>query len=44
MLHYLDDLDSKMEAMRASIAAAPDQEWTARSPALERSLLNLDCF
>jgi len=30
MLHYLDDLDSKMEAMRASIAAAPMQEMTAR--------------
>ncbi len=44
MLHYLDDLDSKMEAMRATIAASPDQEWTARSPALERSLLNLDYF
>jgi len=44
LLHYLDDLDSKMEAMRAIIAATPDQEWSARSPALDRSLLNLDVF
>lgn len=44
LLHYLDDLDSKMEAMRACFAAAPGQEWTARSPALDRSLLNLDVF
>jgi 3'-5' exoribonuclease len=48
LLHYLDDLDSKMEAMRATLAAtqstAPDQEWTARCPALDRSLLNLDRF
>jgi len=44
LLHYLDDLDSKMEAMRASLAAAPEQEWTARCPALDRSLLNLDRF
>jgi 3'-5' exoribonuclease len=48
LLHYLDDLDSKMEAMRATIAAAqsatPDAEWTARCPALDRPLLNLDRF
>jgi 3'-5' exoribonuclease len=44
LLHYLDDLDSKMEAMRAALAAAGGQEWTARSPALDRSLLNLDRF
>jgi 3'-5' exoribonuclease len=48
LLHYLDDLDSKMEAMRATLAATqsttPDQEWTARCPALDRPLLNLDRF
>jgi 3'-5' exoribonuclease len=45
LLHYLDDLDSKMEAMRATLAGTmPDQEWTARCPALDRSLLNLDRF
>jgi len=48
LLHYLDDLDSKMEAMRATLASAnaatPEQEWTARCPSLDRALLNLDVF
>jgi len=43
LLHYLDDLDSKMEAMRAGIAAC-DQEWTPRNPALDRPVLNVDLF
>jgi len=37
VLHYLDDLDSKIEAMRSSLAAAePDAEWTGWNRALER--------
>jgi len=41
VVHYLDDLDSKLEAMRAQYAADKDRagEWTARSPALKRELL-----
>jgi len=30
--------------MRAILASTPDQEWSARSPALDRSILNLDVF
>lgn len=44
LLHYLDDLDSKMEGMRATIAATPELEWSARCPSLDRSLLNLDRY
>jgi len=40
MLHYLDDLDSKMEAMRAHFEREPDAEWTSYNPSLERPLLN----
>jgi 3'-5' exoribonuclease len=40
MLHYLDDLDSKMEAMRAHFQREPDAEWTGYNPSLERPLLN----
>jgi 3'-5' exoribonuclease len=40
MLHYLDDLDSKMEAMRAHFQREPDAEWTGYNPSLERALLN----
>jgi len=39
VLHYLDDLDSKLEAVEASLAAAePESEWTAWNRALERQL------
>ena len=42
MLHYLDDLDSKMESMRAHFEREADVEspWTSYNPALGRPLLN----
>jgi len=46
MLHYLDDLDSKMEAMRAQFEhdAGLDSPWTAYNSALARPLLNTQKF
>ncbi len=40
VVHYLDDLDSKLESMRAQYAADKDRagDWTARNPALKREL------
>jgi len=45
-LHYLDDLDSKLESMRASAAAdaRPNELWTSFNPSLERSLLKKEKF
>lgn len=44
-LHYLDDLDSKMGAARAVMAASGGEGvWTAYSPALGRRLLRVDLF
>src|SRR5262249_52702951 len=42
MLHYLDDLDSKMEAMRAHFERGVDGDggWTGYNPSLGRPLLN----
>jgi len=42
MLHYLDDLDSKMEAMRAQFEreAITEGPWTSYNPSLGRPLLN----
>jgi len=42
MLHYLDDLDSKMESMRAMLEREGDQEsmWTSYNSNLGRPLLN----
>ena len=42
MLHYLDDLDSKMEAMRAQFERGMDGDggWTGYNPSLGRPLLN----
>ena len=42
MLHYLDDLDSKMEAMRAQFERDAELEspWTAYNSSLARPLLN----
>jgi 3'-5' exoribonuclease len=42
MLHYLDDLDSKMESMRAHFEreAALDSPWTSYNGSLARPLLN----
>ena len=46
MLHYLDDLDSKMESMRAHFEreAASDSPWTSYNPSLARPLLNSSRF
>lgn len=41
LLHHLDDLDSKMAAMRETLDGVPTQElWTERNAALRRNLLN----
>jgi 3'-5' exoribonuclease len=42
MLHYLDDLDSKMEAMRAHFEREADLDgaWTGYNPSFGRALLN----
>jgi 3'-5' exoribonuclease len=46
MLHYLDDLDSKMEAMRAQFEreAGLESVWTSYNSALARPLLNTEKF
>src|SRR5579862_9240266 len=46
MLHYLDDLDSKMESMRAQFEreADLDSAWTSYNPSLARPLLNTQKF
>jgi 3'-5' exoribonuclease len=46
MLHYLDDLDSKMEAMRAQCEREADLDtpWTSYNPSLARPLLNTRKF
>ena len=46
MLHYLDDLDSKMEAMRAHFAreAESDSAWTSYNASLARPLLDTEKF
>ena len=42
LLHYMDDLDSKMEAMRAQFQREADIEspWTSYNPSLGRPLLD----
>ena len=46
LLHYMDDLDSKMESMRALFEREGDSEnpWTGYSPSLGRPLLNTAKF
>ncbi len=46
MLHYLDDLDSKMESMRAHLERESDvdAEWTGYNTSLNRYLLKKDRF
>ena len=46
LLHYMDDLDSKMESMRALFEREGEQEnpWTGYSPSLGRPLLNTEKF
>jgi 3'-5' exoribonuclease len=45
VFHYLDDLDSKLAAVRVALATASgDDEWSAYSSALGRKFLKLDEF
>jgi len=45
VFHYLDDLDSKLAAVRAALAIdAGDAEWSAYSGALGRKFLRLEEF
>ncbi len=45
MLHYLDDLDSKMGAVRSLLASEKGEgEWTDWSSALERRMLRVEEF
>jgi len=46
MLHYLDDLDSKMESMRAHFQREVEQDgpWTSYNASLGRPLLNSEKF
>ncbi len=46
MLHYLDDLDSKMESMRAHFEREAESEsnWTSYNASLGRTLLNTAKF
>ncbi|HYL91843.1 MAG TPA: HD domain-containing protein [Alphaproteobacteria bacterium] len=44
MLHYLDDLDSKMEAMRAHFEREPGSDWTSYNASMTRPLLNSQRF
>jgi 3'-5' exoribonuclease len=44
VVHFLDEIDSKLEAMRAQYASDQERsgEWTARNPALRRELLKVE--
>jgi 3'-5' exoribonuclease len=44
VVHILDNLDSKLESMRAQYAQDKDRpgDFTARNPALKRELLKID--
>jgi 3'-5' exoribonuclease len=45
VFHYLDDMDSKLAAVRAALlGAASEDEWSAYSAALGRRFLKLDAF
>jgi 3'-5' exoribonuclease len=44
-LHFLDDMDSKMAAMRATLdSPSGKDDWTDRNPSLRRALLRADKF
>jgi len=44
-LHFLDDMDSKMAAMRATMASeSGTDEWTDRNPALRRAILRTEKY
>jgi 3'-5' exoribonuclease len=44
VVHFLDEMDSKLEATRAQYATDQDRpgDWTARNPALRRELLKIE--
>jgi len=46
LLHYIDDLDSKLESMRAQIEeeVLGGDDWTRYNPSLERRLLKKESF
>lgn len=45
VFHYLDDLDSKMAAVRAALTSdSGEEEWSTYSAALGRKFLKLDAF
>jgi 3'-5' exoribonuclease len=45
VFHYLDDMDSKMAAVRAALATeSGEEEWSTYSAALGRQFLKLDAF
>jgi 3'-5' exoribonuclease len=45
VFHYLDDMDSKVAAVRAALSSeAGDEEWSAYSGALQRKFLRLDRY
>ncbi len=45
VFHYLDDLDSKMAAVRVALATpSGDDEWSSYSNALGRKFLKLDAY
>lgn len=48
MLHFIDDIDSKMAGIRTTLEAASAEgaegNWTARNPSLRRALLRTDRF
>jgi len=44
-LHFLDDMDSKMAAMRATLESpAGTDDWTERNPSLRRALLRSEKY
>ena len=47
-LHFLDDFDSKMASMRATLeseSATPNEDvWTERNPSLRRALLRAEKY
>ncbi|HEX8872257.1 MAG TPA: OB-fold nucleic acid binding domain-containing protein [Candidatus Acidoferrum sp.] len=45
IFHYMDDMDSKLAAVRAALAASPvEPDWSSYSAALGRKFLRLDDF
>ncbi len=45
VLHFIDELDSKMASMRATLELAPGADaWTERNPSLRRALLRAEQF